>query len=443
MNFLPGSVNRTRFRLAALFVASALLPLAAVFAAETDSELALAIILTRHGVRAPLNTQQDFGKFTAEAWPQWDVPPGHITEHGREQMRLMGEYYRARYVSDGLLSGRPAQDAPLVYFRANNEQRTLGTARSIGTALLPGVQFKVHARAADIVDPLFRPAMVPVGAVDRAFGVSAVLGRVGGDPRSVQLAYRPALDTLERILVGEAGTVPTGKIALQDVPATVLPGEREHVVSLRGPVQVAGSMTDVLMLEYANGLPMSQVGWGRLTPERFTQLLAVHSEWFDLVHGTFYCAQVEGSNLASHLLATIDQAAEHRPIPGAIGSPNQKLVVVSGHDTNLISMGGLLGLTWWLPETQRNPVLLGGALVFELRQRKHDRQFFVRLLYIAPSLEQLRTLAPLSLEHPPGVAPIFIPGCSESSEGVDAPLPAFDALVRRVIDRRFVVESAE
>ena len=440
MNMLRRSV----FRLVACRALVAIVGATAGFAAapgsaDQDSDLKLVIILTRHGVRSPLATQAGFDRFAAESWPRWDVPPGDLTPHGKQQMRLMGDYYRMRYVSAGLLSGRVAMDRERIFFRADNDQRTIETARDLGATLLPEAEIDPHARPAGEIDPLFRPAAVTSFHPDRALAVAAVLGRIGGDPANITQAHRAAFDTLERVLVGESGAIPPGKVAVTDLPANVVPGAQDHSVTVSGPLQTALSITDVLMLEYAEGMPLDKVGWGRVTPGRLTQLIELHSLGFDLAHGTFYPAQVQASNLASHVLATIEQSANGRPDAAAFGTPAQKLIVIVGHDTNIVSLGGLLGLGWWLPGTNRNPVLPGGALVFELRQRTSDRTFVVRASYLSQTLDQMRTLAPLSLEHPPASAPIFIPGCSEAGAGLEAPLPLFEALLQRVIDPRFTI----
>jgi 4-phytase/acid phosphatase len=239
-------------------------------------------------------------------------------------------------------------------------------------------------------------------------------------------------------LLGESGEPVAGKTALLDLPQAVVPAAAENLVSLRGPLTTAGSIVDSFMLAYAEGLPLTDVGWGRITPERLTELLELHALWFELAHATLYPAQAETSNLASHLLDTLQQAATGRPVSGAIGAPGEKLVFLAGHDVNQIGLGALLGATWWLPGTQPNPVLLGGALVFELRERPGDHQLFIRVLYLSPSLEQTRALTPLTLDQPPGIAPIFIPGCSDPAPGYDAPLAKFDAHLRAAIDPRFV-----
>lgn len=427
-------ISRLLLVIALLFSATAL----AAAEAVSDSDVRFVLILSRHGVRAPLDSQQDFGQYSAEAWPKWDVAPGEITPHGKEQMKLMGAYYRERYIKEGLLSGDPAKDAATIYLRANADQRTIETARSLGTTLAPEKDLEVHARAPGTIDPLFRAVMVPVGHPDYELGIAAVLGRIGGDLHNLEASNRAAFDTLEKILVGEDGHIPDGKTPLLSVPANVQRGQRDNLVQVNGPIRTSGSMIDVLMLEYANGFPLKDVGWGRATPERIAQLLPLHSLWFDLTHGTPDCARIEGSNVTSHIVATIEQAATGIANPAAIGKVGQKMVVIAAHDTTQIHVGSNLRLTWWLPGTYRNPVLLCGGLVFELRQRHSDHQLFVRAYYTSPSLQQMRDLTPLSLDHPPLVAPIFIPDCSEATQGYEAPVSKFLAHAKAVIDPAFV-----
>ena len=406
---------------------------------QTDSELRYVVILTRHGVRSPLNSQSTLEKYAAEPWPTWSVPPGHLTEHGRRQMTLMGEYYRERYIRDGLFTGDVSRDKDRIFFRADSDQRTIETARGLAAALLPEAEIAVHARTNEAIDPMFRPVLAPVGHPNVALGIAAVSGRIGGDPAIVQEANRAAFDTLEKILVGESGKIPAGKVAVLAGKSAVGPGIHDHVVGFSGGLQVAESITDVLMLEYAEGMPMEQVGWGRMSEERLTQISVLHSLYFELLMGTYYPAQVQSSDLAAHILATLQQAASGHPDPRAFGTPDQKMTVIVGHDTNIANLGGLLGLNWWVPGASRNPVLPGGALILELRQRRRDGQFFVCASYASQTFGQMRELTKLSLAEPPALSPIFIPECSGSEPGYPAPFAKVTALFQRVIDPEFVV----
>ena len=188
------------------------------------------------------------------------------------------------------------------------------------------------------------------------------------------------------------------------------------------------SFAAAFLLEYADGMPMSQVGWGRVDRSTITELLGIHSAYFDLMYRTPYRAQVEASNLALHMMATLEQAASGRPEAGAIGPVGSRLVIIVGHDGNVASVGGLLGLSWIIDGSQPNPLYPGGALDFELR-RDPDGHLFVRAFYVAQTLDQMRGADVLSVDHPPARSAIFIPGASEAKPGYDAPLDKLRALV--------------
>lgn len=53
------------------------------------------VIVTRHGVRAPTWTPERLNQYSAAQWPDFSVPPGYLTPHGRALMKLMGEFYWA------------------------------------------------------------------------------------------------------------------------------------------------------------------------------------------------------------------------------------------------------------------------------------------------------------------------------------------------------------
>ena len=438
--FLP--LTRLFLRLAlVLLVSTTALPTAA-FAAKPDSELKLVVIVTRHGVRSPLQTNEVLGKFAAEPWPAWHVQPGILTPHGRQQMVEIGGYYRARYVAEGLLTGNTATDFPSLYFRSDNDQRTQESARALANGLVPGAPDPdLHTFAAGKPDPLFQPVKARPELPDRALAVAAVLGRMGGDPGPVLRAHEDDFAALEKVLGVEAGH-PPGKVALLDLPVQVHAGTLDHTISLDGSLRNAMQIVDALLLEYTEGLPMKDVGWGRMDSAKLTQVLKLHSLYFDLTQGTFYSAQVQASNLADHILQTLQRASGGPTAVEAFGKPEHKLIVVVGHDTNIANLGGLLGINWYLPGTQLNPVLPGGALVIELRERRADAHFFVRLLYMSQTVDQTRNLTPLTLDHPPAIAPIFLPGCSESTPGYDVPFAKFEELLQRVTDPQFVLTGS-
>jgi len=400
-------------------------------------ELRLVIILTRHGVRSPLLTGDAMARFAAQPWPKWETAPGIQTPHGNQLISLMGDYYRQRFLRSGLLSGDPASDGPLVFLRADNDQRTIETARILGKSLVPVGEPDVHALAPGTSDPLFQPFRAHLGHPDTALAVASVLGRMGGDPRNIEKAYATQLGELKDILFGSGVAAPESSGF--DSPSTVTPGQQDYLVKLSGPLRSAEVCTDSFILEYADGMPAPDVGWGKVDAKVMTDMLALHELLFDLTERTYYPAQVGASNLASHVVDSLEQGALGQPVPGALGPAGARIIVIAGHDSNIAAMGGLFGMNWWLPGTQANPMLPGGALVFELWRRGGPQEdFFVRTSYVAQTLDQQRDAAILSLGNPPALAPIFIPGCGGIGPNFDAPLKSFVRQARRVIDPAFI-----
>jgi 4-phytase/acid phosphatase len=428
-------MGATSFALIALFWASP-----ACRADASKDELRLAIVLTRHGVRAPLSTNDVMAALASQPWPKWEVGPAIQTPHGNMLIAYMGDYYRSRFLADGLLSGDPATDGPRVFIRADNDQRTIETARIIGKALVQAGEPDVHSLAEGTIDPLFRSVKANVGHPDPAVAAAAVLGRLGGDARNIDRAYATQLGELKGILYGTGGP-PAGSPF--DEPSAVVGRQGDPLVQVTGPLLAAERSTDSFILEYADGKPAADIGWGKVDGKVLTDLLALHELFFDLVCRTRYLAQVEGSNLASHILDTLEQGALGQPVPGALGPSSERVVIVAGHDSNIANIGGLLDLNWYVPGTQMNPLLPGGSMVFELWRRAGSPDaFYVRISYVTQSMDQMRDATPMTSAHPPSLAPIFIPGCSGPGPGFDAPLASFVRQARKVIDPAFIAPDS-
>jgi 4-phytase / acid phosphatase len=405
-------------------------------AQASGDELRLAIILTRHGVRSPLMANELMAAYAAKPWPKWEVTPGIQTPHGNQLIALMGDYYRMRFLRSGLLSGDPAVDGPQVYIRADNDERTMETGRLLGKSLVPVGEPDVHALPEGTIDPLFQAYRAHVGHPDPELAAAAVLGRMGGDPRNVEQAYATQLGELNAILWGTAQ--PPAQSPASD-PSEVAAGQKDYLVKLTGPLRAALLCTDSFLLEYTDGMPLADVGWGKVDGKVMTDLLGLHELFFDLTQRTFYPAQVGGSNLASHIVDTLEQGAEGEPVPGALGPEGEHIVVLAGHDSNIANIGGLFGMNWWVGGTQMNPMLPGGALVFELWRRGGPQgSFFVRTSYVSQTLAQLREATPLTLDSPPARSPVFIPGCGGRGPYFDAPLASFVRQARKVIDPSFI-----
>jgi 4-phytase/acid phosphatase len=442
VQLLPMVPKSLAFRSSLALLISFLIPATALRAQGADSEVKLVIVVSRHGVRTPLITDSTSGNYSAQAWPKWNVPTEYLTDHGTRQMALMGAYYRELFVQEGILEGSTDKDISHIFFRSDSDERTIETAKALARGLIPGGAADVRALPQGANDPLFKPATYYPGRVDEELAFGAVKGRMGGNPSVFTQSYPALFAELEYVLNGGDGKPPPGKLSVLDVPIGFAPGNHGEAVDMRGPLHKAENLIDAILLEYVEGMPMSDVGWGRVDSGTLTRLLQLHALYFDMSQRTFYPAQVQASNIASHLLDTLQQAVDGQPRSSAFGTPADRLVFVVGHDTTIANLGGLMSMTWMIAGAPVNPLLPGGALVFELRLRNGDGKYFVRTYYVSQTIEQMRDGNTLSLQNPPQIAPIFIPGCSESGPGYDSPFDRFNALLERVIDPKFVVPGS-
>jgi 4-phytase / acid phosphatase len=133
------------------------------------------------------------------------------------------------------------------------------------------------------------------------------------------------------------------------------------------------------------------------------------------------------------VLHSLDQAVSGNPIPGALGEPGGKVLLLAGHDTNLSNLSGMLGLSWKLAGYQPDDTPPGGALIFGL-WRDSAGQYSLKLRYVAQSLDQMRDAHKLSLAAPPESQDVAIPGCPLSG----CPWKLARRTIQNAIDPEFI-----
>jgi 4-phytase/acid phosphatase len=397
-----------------------------VFAAGgPNAQLQYVLIVSRHGVRSPTWDRARLNEYSTQAWPDWGVGPGELTPHGRAGVKLMGAYYHAWLADAGLLGSEGCRDAARIHIRADAGQRTQETGRAFAESLLQGCEIPVAVQAGG-KDSLFGG----VGKADAELAGKAVRDRLGA-PAAVLTKYAPAFDTLNSILSG--GGVPHRTVAgaAQDDA-----GENGGADVPR-PLSTASTLSEIFLLEYAEGLAEPDLGWGRLTKEKLLQMLELHTAYADLARRTPYLSRARGSNLLAHILGSLEQAASGKPVAGALGQPGGALTILAGHDTNLSNLSGMLDLSWRAPGQAPDDTPPESALVFSLWREGAAGGWFVKLEFVTPSLEQMRNLEPLTLNSPPTRVPVAIPACQSPRADGGCPWPAFRAAVQKAIDPKF------
>jgi 4-phytase/acid phosphatase len=350
-------------------------------------------------------------------------------------MTLFGAYDRELLVEQGLLGAEGCADASHISIVADSDERTRETGKALAAGLMPGCSVEVHALAEGAADPLFHPLEAGIGHPDKQLASAAVSGRIGANPAGLAEAYRPQLQTMEDVLSGSNSAAaktaadPSTKASLFDIPSSIAPGKGDHLVELHSPLLTASTMAENLLLEYTDG--MAQVGWGRVNGNKLRELLQLHTAGSDIERRTSYIARVQSSNMLSHILDSMQQAIAQKPLAGALSKPADRLLILVGHDTNLASISGALDLSW-LIDGRRDDTPPGGALVFEVWQKKGTTDATVRTYYTAQTLDQMRNGTPLTFATPPERVAVFVPGCS----GADAACAwsGFQSTVRAAID---------
>ena len=194
-------------------------------------------------------------------------------------------------------------------------------------------------------------------------------------------------------------------------------------------------MTENLLLEYTQGMSQADTGWGCIDGATLRTLMQLSSANWDYGKRTPAVARIFASTLLDRILKTMQQSATGAAVPGALGKPGDRLVILVGHDTNIVTVAGALNIDWVF-DGRADDTPPGGALLFELWRPRDGGKPFVRLEYIAQTLEQMRNAEPLTLANPPAVAPIFIPGCSR--QDLSCTWEGFSAAVRASIDPAYV-----
>jgi 4-phytase / acid phosphatase len=416
-------------------------PMACAQAAAPDAHLELVIVLSRHGVRSPLTAQADLDKFSAAPWPTWEVAPGILTTHGYELMKMFGNWDRTKFAGEGLLQPSGCADATHVTIVADTDERTRETGRALSEGMFPGCNISVHSQPDGVTDPLFNPRKANVGNPDPALAAAAIAGRIGSDPNNLTETYRPQLAALDRVLSG-CGHLPLSpqRTSIFDVPAGHKAGSGDPPVEARGPVFTASTLVENLLLEYTQGMSDADTGWGCIDGATLRFLMQANIAAWNFQDRTPAIARMNASNLLEHIRATmqqrviLDQGAIGKPVPGALGKPGDRLVILVGHDSNIVTLAGALGIDWVLDgRVDDSPP--GGALIFELWRSPRTGPF-VRVAFTAQTLEQMRKSEALTAANPPAEAPIFVPACSRPD--LSCTWDAFSTAMHQATDPAYV-----
>jgi 4-phytase / acid phosphatase len=399
------------------------------------SRLRMVVILSRHGVRPPTWTQARLDSYSARPWPKWSVPPGNLTPRGYQLLSRFGGYDRASLAAAGLFAADGCGAAESAYLWADTDQRTVASGHALAEGMFPGCSVEVHGLGEGAGnDPLFHPAAAGVKPAVAEAVSTELAARL---KQSLDPAHVALIEDIRNLLLGCALGVachPTAMPAatLPAAPVGLVPSKAGHLAELDGALPLSSTFAEDLLLEYADGMPMSDVGWGQVDEALLGKLLVLHTDGFELLHRTPAIARAEASNMLFHIAHTLQQGIEGKTVAGAVGPAESKAVLLLGHDTSLAALAALLGVHWQL-DGRSDDTPPGTQMAFELWQNAAGA-YFVRVTVAMQTMQQLRELSSLTVASPPAHQTLELPACRVAA----CPWQEFQRIADTAIDTNAV-----
>lgn len=379
------------------------------------------VIFSRHGIRGPLipakcNNADPSGAcmdaLASRPWPTYGVIAQNLIPDGYDRVATLGRYYRALYASEGAIAAKGCPDASFV---SDDTERTVMTAGALADGMFPGCS-PPFAIEPDVYTPAGSKAC-PIDTRKSNRGTQRLLGGTFAQVANGDL--RRPLDVMSRVLGSFKPSGCTYNGGSAPCTLSTLPASNR--------IQTADQPSEQFLMQYAAGMPVEEVAWGRLPavtgqrlPDAITEVNAIHARYFRAIFMPEYLARRQGSQAMSVVMTALEKVHDGK----------QPLFVFAGHDDNILNMAGMLGLKWQLDTYQPYQVPPGGAVAFEVWDRPSGGQA-VRLVYFAQTIEQMRHDTELTLASPPARAVMPVAGC-RSVQGA-CPWADFKAIVEAAI----------
>jgi len=368
------------------------------------------LMLMRHGVRPPTKLQPIPEKYAPQPWPQWSVAPGLLTPHGAKGIGLLGAADRAWFADEGLISAVGCPPNGEVTILASKVPRAISTAEAWANSAFHNCGLVVQHPGKDQPDLLFHILETKPSWFDGHLAYESALAQApkGGLERQMQL-LAPQMEAMEKVLACPQ------PCPLESEPTKLV--EQEHdAPRIDGPFNAASTASETFLLEYLDGKPLSEVGWGRINRPQIESLLTFNITKFIYLNRAPYIAKATARPLLKVILNTLNAQSAAR------------VTLLAGHDTNIAELAGLLNMHWRPASYLADDVPPGSALGFELLSDGQGRHF-VRAFFRSQTMDQLRSLQPLTGRNGPYREYLDIPGCGRGSVAFSCDLRTFTRAV--------------
>ena len=287
-----------------------------------DLKLERMVMLMRHSVRPPTKSPATPEGTTAQPWSTWTTPFGELTPHGAEGARLMGVYNRTFLGARGLIPRSGCAPKGEIVVWASGKSRAIKTAESFVEGLQPGCGIVVDHPETEDNDPVFHPAE----GIDGAIALKAAERQKPGVAAEARV-HAEDFKILQRVLGCDAATKAGCDVAKRP---SELKANKDDSPDLEGALSIASTGGQTVLLEYVEGKPMDQVGWGRASKADIQAVLRFHPVKFTYEIGAPYIAERYAAPIAKRVLSALNGEAD-----------TGRLTLLVGHDTNIAALRAL------------------------------------------------------------------------------------------------------
>ena len=363
------------------------------------------VVLSRHNIRSPLSGGDSLlGTVTPYEWFNWSSDPSELSLRGGASETLMGQYFRKWMEKEGLIPSNFRPEGEEVRIYANSKQRTIATAEYFSAGLLPtsNIDVEYHMEF-DKMDPVFTPQLTFVSDEYKKDAEAQIRQLFDGTIKGLEDNYSLVSDVIdiEKSKAWKDGTVT--KLVTDDLTLKL---EANAEPGMSGSLKTACSISDALVLQYYEESDDIKAAFGKtLTEKQWKEI----SEIKDVYGDVLFTAPLVSVNVAHPLLLEIDNE---------LNTEERRFTFLCGHDSNVGSVLAALGVEEYdLPQAIEKKTPIGCKLVFSKWSNASGGKFIsVDLVY--QSVEQLRDLYMLDLEHSPVVFPITLSGLNKNEDGL-------------------------
>lgn len=367
---------------------------------NTDYQLEKVFIFSRHGVRTPIiKSDSQLTQVTSYQWTAWQEAPGELMSKGADLEVKFGRYIRDYLNQQGLTKINQCLPPEQVLIYTNSLQRTLATGQALTLGIFPGCGIQpINNVAFGTMDPVFNPI---VRSGSETFK-QAVISRI--PLKQTHQKLQTAYQVLGEVISYAQSPQCQGKTDCMFFSEEgKLKVEKGKEVGVSGTLRLGKTVVDNLLIElYAN--PTSSKMLSQLTPEKWEIINQIKNEYFTVLRGEKF--------IASHLVQPLATFMQQE-----LRNSQRTVSLLVGHDTNIITLLGALGVKSYRLPNQYESTPIGGKVFFEIWRDKKNNTRWVNTQYIYQSIEQIQKNEALTLATPPQAVQLHFEQCNENELG--------------------------